>query len=189
MQGDIFCFAPAASVREDIDLLVARTLSGARSVFARHRLDLAAKRIDPSVDYGNREPASFDFNALQLGTVKYRFSHGLLLTHSCDIESEDLRTLALIRPLSTVTNESDVATIRGNFNYNYYYLPELPDALPESYADLRAVTTINRAMLGNCERVSSLSDTALRGLYAQLFLCMTHQEMESAILGAIDIEQ
>lgn len=189
MQGDIFSFAPAASVRDDIDLLVATNLSGARSVFARYRLDLRAKAIDQLVDFGNRQTRNFDFSELLVGSINYRFSHALLLTHSCDIENEEFRTLALVRPMADLSSESDIDTIRGNHNYNYYYLPDNPPILSEGYVDFRAITTIRKAVLDNCERVISLSDEALRGLYGQLFLCMTHSTVDSKFLNDLEIEQ
>lgn len=90
---------------------------------------------------------------------------GIVLTHDCEIENEDNkhhRLVALLRPLDRL-DERDQQIIVQNRHYGRLYLPSWAEAgLPESYLDLRRVTTFRRDALPDGCRIASMTDFGRR---------------------------
>ena len=86
---------------------------------------------------------------------------GLVLTHDCEIENEDNkhhRLVGLVRPLDRLTPQEQ-EIIAQNRHYGRLYLPAWPEVgLPESYLDLRRITTLRGEALPAEHRITSLTD-------------------------------
>lgn len=95
-------------------------------------------------------------------------THAVLLTHDCEIDKDNTyRTVALVRPFSTLPGEA-VDGIRRGKRYRFFYLApqQMAPAIIESYLDLRRVTTVRADWLARAERVASMTSLvrdALRG--------------------------
>jgi len=99
-------------------------------------------------------------------------AYAIVLTHDCEIENEDeegFRQVALIRPLAAIHDEVARLTIAAGDHIGRLYLPSEPSvAFPESYADLRALTTFRRGALRPDLRVLGLTDYGRRWLQSAL---------------------
>src|SRR5262249_7243479 len=119
-----------------------------------------------------------------------RFTRAILLNHDCDLVEYDPEHperpppehcwVAIVRPMAGV-NEQDRPTIRGNQNFNYFYLPaDEEHHLEERYADFRQITCLQPALIraiGN--RRASLSPHGVAALQAQLFRFLTRRDLNA----------
>lgn len=103
---------------------------------------------------------------------------GVVLTHDCEIENEDNkrhRLLGLLRPLDALRPE-DQEVIVGGHHYGRLYLPAWDEVgLPESYADLRRITTLRLDALPGDQRVCSMSDFGREVLQKAIIRYLTEQ--------------
>lgn len=86
----------------------------------------------------------------------------IVLSHDCEIENDDdehYRHLAILRPFAALGNEDDRRSLLEHRHFGKLYLPSDPESgFPESYADLRAITTVRQNALPASHRVLGLSD-------------------------------
>jgi hypothetical protein len=101
LQGDIFVDVPFVSVKER-PLLIARYIgsSKGRITYSVH------KEFDgPSSEFASADPPQTPFHLQdrqkpELVLVPVLLSMAIVLTHDCEIENDDHRTLAMVRPIT-----------------------------------------------------------------------------------------
>jgi hypothetical protein len=101
----------------------------------------------------------------------------IVLTHDCEIDKSPARAsvlLAQVRPLAGVPDDQRQG-FRHNTRHRAFYLPQCNHIDQESYADLRAITTIRVAALGSVERIASMNEDGRRMLREQLFRFFTRR--------------
>jgi hypothetical protein len=110
-------------------------------------------------------------------------ARGILLTYGCEIDTDKKHsTIALIRPLMALPAESQ-EIIRQNRNFAFFYLPALDGRLPESYVDLRRLSTVHPQWTDTVTRLTSLTEEARRALLLQFFRFFVRVELDPAIFG------
>jgi hypothetical protein len=109
----------------------------------------------------NPPTGGFNWETKERVEAEGQLSLALVLTHDCEIENEDRRShrlVALVRPLE-VLNDNDQAVVVEGRHFGRLYLPSWSDAgLPESYADLRRITTLREDALTEERRLASMTD-------------------------------
>jgi hypothetical protein len=146
-QGDIYRDVISLSVITDTPAVLRTFQKGNRTIVTMHH---------------SHNPPAGDFH-WQRESVEAigKKAFAIVLTHDCEIENDDdehYRQVALIRPLGAVTDPQDRETIVRDGHIGRLYLPPYPPELPESYIDLRAITTLRRTALPPALRVVSLTD-------------------------------
>lgn len=103
---------------------------------------------------------------------------GMVLSHDCEIDQDGRghRLVAMIRPLDTVADESHREQIRQSRNAQFFHLPEHA-AMPESYVDFRRLSTVLKGVVDDLERVSRLTDEAVRALQVQFIRFVTRRNL------------
>jgi hypothetical protein len=106
----------------------------------------------------------------------------IVLTHDCEIENDDSkghRLVGLMRPLANLS-ETDKEIVATGQHFGRLYLPSWPEGgLPESYVDLRRVTTLRHSALVEQERVASLTDWAREVLQRAVIRFLTEMYRSS----------
>lgn len=101
---------------------------------------------------------------------------GIVLTHDCEIENPDSRNhrlVGLLRPFARLEPQ-DQETILQNRHYGRLYLPAWPEVgLPESYLDLRRITTFRKDALPDDHRIASMTDFGRNILQAAIIRYLT----------------
>jgi hypothetical protein len=112
-------------------------------------------------DEANPPKDGFKWESKERVEAEGQLTLGIVLTHDCEIENPDSRyhrLVGLLRPLATL-DERDQETIVQNRHYGRLYLPAWPEVeFPESYLDLRRITTLRRDGLPDDHRIASLTD-------------------------------
>jgi len=170
LQGDIFLKVPFISVRER-PLLVARYvgLSKKRELYSVH------KEFDgPTSNKGGRPPGSpfrlEDRQKPELVLVPVLLSMAIVLTHDCEIEHDDHRTLAMVRPITDLEPTFQEKCLAGDRTDMFPLQPqdEAP-AMVTSFVDFRKFTPLRPGALDPpAERYASASPVlreALAGAY------------------------
>jgi hypothetical protein len=125
----------------------------------------------------------------ELVSAEGKKAHAIVLTHDCEIENEDeerYRQVALIRPLADISDEDARLTIISGGHIGRLYLPSEPSVgFPESYVDLRAVTTFRRGALPPELRVVSLTDYGRRWLQSALVAYFTELSPTAETFGRV----
>ncbi len=105
-----------------------------------------------------------------------QFGMAVVLTHDCEIENSDERNhrlVALLRPFDGLSPD-DQETIITNRHIGRLYLPAWANAgLPESYLDLRRITTLRDNALPGANRILSMTDYSRRILQASIIRYLT----------------
>ena len=163
-QGDIYRDIISLSVTTDTPPVLRTFQKGNRVVVSMHGPE-------------NPPTGGFHWDKESVEAIgKKRFA--IVLTHDCEIENDDeehYRQVALIRALSGVSNPADRQTIVDDAHIGRLYLPSYPPDLPESYIDLRAITTLRRAALPPGLRVVSFTDHGREWLQAGLIRYFTEK--------------
>ena len=85
----------------------------------------------------------------------------IVLTHDCEIENDDSRhhrLIGLLRPLDRLSDDDKEIVVQGR-HFGRMYLPLWEaGSLPESYLDLRRITTVRQNALPDANRVASMTD-------------------------------
>lgn len=85
----------------------------------------------------------------------------VVLTHDCEIENDDSshhRLIGLLRPLDPLSAQEKDTVIEGR-HIGRLYVPSWHDVgLPESYLDLRRITTVRQNALPDDHRIASMTD-------------------------------
>ncbi|MDP9236712.1 MAG: hypothetical protein M3P30_04815 [Chloroflexota bacterium] len=100
----------------------------------------------------------------------------IVLTHDCEIAHDDSRShrlVGLVRPLGTLT-PTDAAVIVSGAHLGRLYIPAWTSVgLPESYLDLRRITTLREDALPLGNRIASMSDYGRRVLQVAVIRYIT----------------
>ena len=162
-QGDIYRDVVSLSLTVDVPPVLRSFQKAGRTVVTMHGPD-------------NPPKGGFRWEKESVQAIAKR-AFAIVITHDCEIENDDeehYRHVALIRPLSGVANPADRQTIVEGRYIGRLYLPPFPSVnLPESYLDLRAITTLRRAALPPALRVISLTDHGRDWLQAGLIRYFT----------------
>jgi len=133
--------------------------------------------------HGHDDPPNGGFRwDAEVVPVKAKLGLVIVLTHDCEIENGGnyrYRQVAVIRPFEALIDAGDrLAVIEGRHN-GKLYLPEcLEVGLPESYVDLRTITTSRRDGLDPGRRILSLSDYGRDALQTAILRYFTEQSEE-----------
>jgi len=107
---------------------------------------------------------------------------GIVLTHDCEIENEDNkrhRLIGLLRRLDLLSAADQETIIEGR-HYGRMYLPVWEEVgMPESYLDLRRVTTLRGDSLPEDQRIASLTDLGRNVLQAAIIRYLTELYREA----------
>ncbi len=125
-------------------------------------------------------PGGFKFgdSGGELAATRCQVALGVVLSHGCEIDKDQKnRLVALVRPLDVVPNQEHQQTIRGNRNFSFFYLPDYPMRMGESYVDFRRLSTVHPTFVNPLMRVASLTERAADALLAQLFLFFTRRDL------------
>jgi hypothetical protein len=164
-QGDILERVPNVYVKNQPVALKRITLSGGR----------AGYEIDES-----QEPSKED----ALIPALCHISRGILLTHGCEIDKDAKhRLIALVRPVRPEWEAEQLAIVRENRNYSYFYLPASEGKLSESYVDLRRICTVSPHWVDSAIRLASLTAEACQAMLFQLVRFLTRAELDPKIFG------
>jgi hypothetical protein len=114
-------------------------------------------------------------------------ARAMLLTYDCEIDKDRKhRTVALVRPLPASMPAHDLATIRENRRFAFFYLPAEGDLLPESYVDFRRVCTVTPQWVDSAHRLTSLTAVARQAMLLQFFRFLARVELDPAIFGTAE---
>jgi hypothetical protein len=107
----------------------------------------------PSSAFQSGSEAKIELRA-KLNTV-------MVLSQTCDIQR---RKNVLVCPVSRVVdnefNNDDLAKLKKRKQYYWFYLPELPDVISESFADFQTIYYVPRSLVeeAKARKIVSLSD-------------------------------
>lgn len=102
--------------------------------------------------------------------------HGLVVSHSCDIDKN--KSCVLIAPLGKLDNlpEAHRQTVLSQTNIALLGMPNIPD-FGDGYADLRNITVVPTDVIKSLNRSASMSKNALDLLQARLVTFFTRLEL------------
>lgn len=167
-QGDLIREIPSLHLRPPLELLRKQVVAKGREIWAPHRYP--GVEATPPLDLKTGEHAS----------VFCQVSHGILLTHGCEIDKDKKhRLVAIIRPMASLENEADKEKVRTSRTFRFFHLPEDEGrGIPESYADFRRVTVVHPDFTAFENRIASLTELAVDALQLQFFRYLTRREFE-----------
>lgn len=160
-QGDIFDIALSAVAGFPLDLLTG-TITAKGNIRA-HTFETVHQE-----SAAHREVSD--------DTARITIARGMLISHDCQIDYEHrYRTVAMLRPMPLASPDSR-EVIRRNADYRFFYVPET-DMCPESYVNLRRITTVPPSALRPENRIASLSDESRAALCTAIVLFFTRREL------------
>lgn len=98
---------------------------------------------------------------------------GMLLSHSCDLDTDDYVVFAACRPASRYAASNALSSIRSNTVFNLFYLAGTPE-LGDVVVDFETVQSVRRTVLersitnGSIRRLASLTTLGYYFLIAKL---------------------
>lgn len=111
---------------------------------------------------GNAPHGGFKWDdSKELVQAEGQLAMAVVLTHDCEIENPDSRQHRLVGILRSLDrlSDSDREVILEGRHFGRLYLPSWPDVgLPESYLDLRRITTLRGDALPEAQRIASMTD-------------------------------
>jgi len=118
-------------------------------------------------DEANPPKDGFKWDSKERVEAEGQLALGIVVTHDCEIENPDSRhhrLVGLVRPLDRL-DVRDQEIIVQNRHYGRLYLPAWAEVgLPESYLDLRRITTFRRDALPDDHRIASMTDFGRQAL-------------------------
>ena len=172
-QGDILERVPQLYLKDYPGPIRKTTLAGNRTVYELE--ELAPGTLAATPDEGILVPAHC------------QVTRAMLLTYDCELDKDRKhRTVALIRPLPASMPPQDLATIRENRRFAFFYLPAGGDLLPESYVDFRRICTISPQWADSASRLASLTPVARQAMLLQFFRFLTRVELDPGIFGTAE---
>lgn len=99
--------------------------------------------------------------------------NAVVLSQDCEIDREKRLLVAPVLSMHTITGDA-LEAVRNGKRYPFMPLPEIPGVLPESYVDLRGICFVERKLIDDASRLSSMSDEGVERLQAQLIAFFTH---------------
>lgn len=89
--------------------------------------------------------------------------------------------VALVRPLPASMPAQDLATIRENRRYAFFYLSAGGERLLESYVDFRRICTVAPTWVDSAHRLASLTMVARQAMLLQFFRFLARVELDLGI--------
>lgn len=125
---------------------------------------------------------SFDDKRGQLTTATCRRSKAILLNHDCEIDKPQVKRWLTcpVVPIVRLKLENRERAKRNRI-YSMLYLPKHRDVLEESFVDFNQVTTLDAEFIKTARRLTSLSDSGRRALYAQFIRWLTRWELRDLL--------
>ena len=126
--------------------------------------------------------------SVSLTVANRKHSQAIVITHDCEIDKQHVRgvTVCPVTPLSQLTSKSQ-DLVRRNRVYSRLHLPAFRDVLTESFVDFDQLSTVDKTLAGECERIISLSDTGRQALYAQFVRWLTRWELREVMCPSCGI--
>jgi hypothetical protein len=125
-------------------------------------VDLFATQIPPAICQGDiLTPITFVIQD-QSGEFGEIEAPGMLLSHSCDFDTDDHIIFAVCRPMSDYVTHSAISNIRSNLYFNTFSLEGTPE-VGDIVVDFGIVQSVRRTVLsesisdGRIRRVASLT--------------------------------
>ena len=103
----------------------------------------------------------FKWESKERVVAEGQLAMAIVLTHDCEIENPDSRQHRLVGLLRLFDRlgDRDKGIILENRHFGRLYLPSWPEVgLPESYLDLRRITTLRGDALPDSHRIASMTD-------------------------------
>lgn len=110
-----------------------------------------------------------------------RSAYAIVISHSCEIDKGGSKVpvlVAQVNPISQIDSQA-CENIRQGLRQAFLFLPEIEGIFPESYADLRTICYLPRAIINSCERVRSVTQDGLNLLACQVVSFVTRVNMDS----------
>jgi hypothetical protein len=168
LQGDIYTDLPSLIV-ENRPLRCARPFRQKRD--GREQWFVHTEGVNPPRDgftWGIDRP---DLTGERATLAQGFVSYAMLMTHGCEIDHDDFRHVAMIRPDTHLSEEMRTSLFSGH-PQNYALFPleaqEEEPTLPRCFVDFRRITTVRPPVLAASTRHASLSDE-LREALAEAF--------------------
>lgn len=164
-QGDIFRDTVSLwAVEADLPVLREFDGKGGRRVISLH-------------DEATPPKDGFKWTSKERVAAEAKRELGIVLTHDCEIENEDdekYRQVAIVRPLAGIGAVADRRAIIDGRHLGRLFLPKHPDGyFPDSYVDLRVITTLRRGGLDPERRLAGLSDYGREVLQGKIIAYFT----------------
>lgn len=179
LQGDIFHNVPFVWVTER-PLLIARHFqqgAGGRQIYGVHK-EFDAPTLHPGATTPPTTPFRLeDREDPELAVVPVVLSTGIMLTHDCEIENDDHRLLALIRPITDLEEPFRQRCLDGLRTDMFPLLPQDDEpAMPTSYVDFKIITPLRpRALSGPVVRHASASSWLRKALAGAFWEYLFHK--------------
>ena len=125
---------------------------------------------------GNPPKDGFHWESKERVVAEGQLRMAIVLTHDCEIENADSREhrlIGLLRPLDRLGSGDQEIIIQGR-HFGRLYLPAWSEVgLPESYLDLRRITTLRNDALPGENRIASMADFGRELLQAAIIRYLT----------------
>jgi len=163
-QGDIYCDVPHIMLsKPGFEVLRTFQAKGGRTQVFLH-------------DENNPPRDGFHWESKECVAAEGQLGKAIVLTHDCEIENADSREhrlVGLLRPLDRLDARDREIIIQG-LHFGRFYLPAWHDVgLPESYLDLRRITTLRKDALPDQLRIASMTDFGREILQAAIIRYLT----------------
>ena len=110
----------------------------------------------------------------------------VVVTEDCEIDKDSSSapvSVAPIFPLALIQDIERRADVKNRRRYPFLPLPDLPGIMPESYADLRCITYINRKLIQSADRHKSMTKPGVFDLQRQIIAFFSRISMEDLAVG------
>jgi hypothetical protein len=175
-QGDIVSGVPHLYLRTSVHALRKKSVRGEGELYASFPYP---GDDQPAGGFRFQEPEGDETSAT------CQVANAMVLSHDCDIENDRKhRLVALIRPLAGVPHNGQ-EIIREYANFSYFYLPELPGVLQESYVDFRRITSLRPQLVDTVPRLAALAEATINRLHLHFFLFLTRRELAPEIIAQL----
>lgn len=180
-QGDIIRQIPHIHLKPPLKVVRKETTKSGEKLAA---FEYQFGTIQEKNNVAELPPGGFKFDIGEQAIAFCQLAFGVILSHGCEIDKDSKhRTVALIRPLSNVSQGREI--IKANDNFSYWYLPAYGEIMGESYVDFRRITTLHPDFLKNSERIVSLTDNAVKHLQMQYFRYLTRRDIKAEVLDQL----
>ena len=111
-----------------------------------------------------------------------RFIAALVLSHSCELDKKERRGRVQVAPVASIggIDEKNRQAIMAQRRISLMPLPGVPQ-LGDCYADLRIMSSIDRRLIAEAERVAGMTEGGVQRLQAQLVAFFTRKDLDAAV--------
>jgi hypothetical protein len=117
--------------------------------------------------------------------AKGRNANVIVLSQDCEIDKDDGKVPVLVAPVFPVRvfqSQDVLDAVIQRKRYPFLPLPEIQGIIEQSYVDLRCVTYIDRTLIANSRRMSSMSTEGIHELVKQIIAFFTHVPYDSLVV-------